>query len=437
MSGAKGEEPTLTEMSAPPVQAKAAPPQRFVAYDKFLDCVHCGLCLSACPTYVELGTEMDSPRGRIYLMKGLEDGSLPMTPEVARHLDLCLGCRACETACPSGVRYGDLIESARAFVESQHQRPFIDRVRRRLITLLFPHPTVLRTLLLPLRFLELIGAMGLARRVSGTAAMLPRLGWWAPVPELEPARTVERHRVGFLAGCVAQVLFAETNRATLRVLARNGCTVETPARQGCCGALYLHAGAKHEALDCARRNLDAFPANLDAIVVNAAGCGAMLKQYGELLADDPVYAARAHAFSATVRDVTEFLAGIELVPPTHPVHARVTYHDACHLAHGQGVRDAPRRLLRQIPGLELVELADADTCCGSAGSYNLTEPEMARRFGERKAANIQATGSTCVAAANPGCAMQIQAALRRAGSAAIVRHPVELLDDAYGRDGEP
>ena len=417
--------------------SQPSPARRFVAYDKFLDCVHCGLCLSACPTYLELGTEMDSPRGRIYLMKGLEDGSLPMAPEVARHLDLCLGCRACETACPSGVRYGDLIESARAFVEDQHPRRFADRLRRRLITLAFPHPQVLRTLLLPLRFLELIGVMRLARRMSATAAMLPRLGWWAPVPELEPAHATERHRVGFLAGCVAQVLFAETNRATLRVLARNGCTIETPAAQGCCGALYLHAGAKRDALACARRNIDAFPATVEAILVNAAGCGAMLKQYAELLADDPVYAARAHAFSAKVRDITEFLARIELVPPTRALHARVTYHDACHLAHGQGVRDAPRQLLRQIPGLELVELPDADLCCGSAGSYNLTEPEMARRLGDRKAASIRTTGSTCIVAANPGCAMQIQAALRRGGMEAIVRHPVELLDESYGGDGEP
>ena len=418
----------------PPVPELPHPAQRFVAYDKFLDCVHCGLCLSACPTYVELGTEMDSPRGRIYLMKALEDGSLPMTPDVVRHLDLCLGCRACETACPSGVRYGDLIESARSFVEAQHQRPLLDRLRRRLITLLFPHPQVLRTLLLPLRFLELLGFMRMARRVSALAAMLPQLGSWEPMPEIVAARGAEAHRVGFVAGCVAQVLFAETNRATVRVLTRNGCTVKTPARQVCCGALYLHAGARREALDCARHNIDTFPADLEAIIVNAAGCGAMLKQYGELLADDAVYAARAHAFSAKVRDVTEFLAGLSLVPPTRTVRTRVTYHDACHLAHGQGVRDAPRKLLQQIPGLELVELTDSDTCCGSAGSYNLTEPEMARRLGERKAANIRATGATCVAVANPGCVMQIQAALRRGGDETIVRHPVELLDAAYGED---
>lgn len=412
-------------------QPARTPQQRFVAYDKFLDCVHCGLCLQACPTYVELGTEMDSPRGRIYLMRGLEDGSLPMTPDVVRHLDLCLGCRACETACPSGVRYGELIESARSYVEEQHQRPLRDRLRRRVITALFPRPQMLRALLLPLRLLELIGILARARRVSALAAMLPALRSWEPLPEEIAARGTERQRVGFVPGCVAQVLFAETNRATVRVLAHNGCSVTTPVRQTCCGALYLHAGDRRAAVDCARHNVDAFPADLGAIIVNAAGCGAMLKQYGELLADDPVYAERAHAFSNKVRDVTEFLAALPVAPPRGAVRARVTYHDACHLAHGQGVRDAPRALLKQIPGLELIELPDADTCCGSAGSYNLTEPEMARRLGDRKAANIRATGATCVAAANPGCAMQIQASLRRAGVDATVLHPVELLDRAY------
>jgi len=292
----------------------------------------------------------------------------------------------------------------------------------------------LRLLLLPLRLLELLGVLDLLRRRSSLVAMLPRLGGWEPLPVLVPARSRERQRVGLLAGCVAQVLFPQTNRATVRVLAHNGCGVATPARQVCCGALFLHAGARDAARASARQNIDAFPDDLDAILVNAAGCGAMLKQYGELLADDPAYARRAHAFSARVRDVTEFLAALPLVAPRHAVRARVTYHDACHLAHAQGVRDAPRLLLRQIPGLELVELLDADTCCGSAGSYNLTEPEMARRLGARKAANIGTTGASCVAVANPGCAMQIQAALRRAGLATAVRHPVELLDQAYGGD---
>ncbi len=422
-----------TPVSLPGFAPDPTPP-RFVTYDKFLDCVHCGLCLQACPTYVELGTEMDSPRGRIYLMKGLEEGVLPMTSDVARHLDLCLGCRACETACPSGVHYGELIESARAYVEKQHRRRLVDRLRRRLITLLFPHPQLLRAVLLPLRLLELTRILDTVQRVSALAAMLPRLGWWEPLPPVVPAEGTEVRRVGLVAGCVAQVLFAETNRATARVLARNGCSVITPVRQSCCGALYLHAGARCQALECARRNVDEFPLDLSAILVNAAGCGAILKEYGALLADDPAYAARASAFSAKVRDITEFLAALPIVPPRGALRLRVTYHDACHLAHGQGVRDAPRQLLRQIPGLELVELPESDTCCGSAGSYNLTEPQMARRLGDRKAANIATTGATWVAAANPGCVLQIQASLRRAGADTPVVHPVELLDRAYAQE---
>jgi glycolate oxidase iron-sulfur subunit len=411
--------------------AESGSTRRFVEYEKFLDCVHCGLCLSACPTYVELGTEMDSPRGRIYLMKALEDGSMAMTPDVARHLDLCLGCRACETACPSGVRYGELIESVRSFVEEQHRRPLWDRMRRRLITLVFPHPQLLRLMLLPLRLLEVLGLLRPLRRFSGAVALLPELRSWEPLPEVFPAHAPERQRVGFVAGCVAQVLFAETNWATARVLARNHCSVITPATQSCCGALYLHAGARGQALNCARRNIDTFPADLSAIIVNAAGCGAMLKEYGALLADDPAYAERAGAFSAKVRDITEFLAGMPLVRPCGEVRGRVTYHDACHLVHGQGVREAPRAVLRRIPGVELVEMTDSDVCCGSAGSYNLTEPEMAQRLRTRKVENIRATGVTCVAAANPGCAMQIQAGLRHAGLDVAVVHPVELLDQAY------
>jgi len=424
----------LKTAPASPAPSVPAPPPRFIAYDKFLDCVHCGLCLSACPTYVELGTEMDSPRGRVYLMKALEDGSLPVTSDVARHLDLCLGCRACEPACPSGVQYGDLIEAARCFVEEHHRRPLLDRWRRRLITTVFPRPQLLRALLLPLRLLDLLGMLAPLRRVSGTLAMLPHLGAWEPLSETFQAYGPAQHRVGLLAGCVAQVLFAEANRATVRVLARNGCAVTVPARQGCCGALYLHNGARRAALACARRNIDAFPAELSAIITNAAGCGAMLKEYGALLADDPLYAQRARAFSAKVRDVTEFLVALPMVRPQGELHQRVAYHDACHLAHGQGIREPPRQLLRQIPGLVLVELPDSDTCCGSAGSYNLTEPAMARQFGDRKVANIQSTGATVVAAANPGCSLQIQAALRRANAGTTVLHPIELLDRAYSHD---
>jgi len=418
---------------APGEEATAS--RRVAAPERFLDCVHCGLCLQACPTYLELGTEMDSPRGRIYLMRGLQDGTLAMTPDVARHLDLCLGCRACETACPSGVRYGDLIEGARSFVEATHTRPLGTRLQRAVVAALFPHPDRLRLALWPLRPLETLRILPFVRRLVPLAAMLPPLDDWTPLPEESRPTGTAHARVAFLTGCVAQVLFAATNRATVRVLTRNGYVVAAPRRQTCCGALYLHAGDHAAALACARRNIDAFPERVSAVVVNAAGCGAMLKQYGDLLADDPRYADRARAFSARVRDVTEFLAERPLTPPPGRLPLRVTYHDACHLAHGQGVRSAPRALLAAIPGLELVELPDSDVCCGSAGSYNLTEPAMAARLGTRKAESVRTTGATCVAAANPGCVLQIQAALRRAGIAVDVRHPIELLDEAYGPQG--
>lgn len=411
-------------------QPAAAP--RFVAAEKFLDCVHCGLCLNACPTYVELGTEMDSPRGRIYLMKQLEEGTLPLTDDVARHLDLCLGCRACETACPSGVRYGELIEAARGYVESHHERAWWDRTLRKLVMQVFPHPRRLRLALAPLHVLERLGILGVLRAVSPLVAMLPRLRRRRRLPSLNLAPTEERHRVGLLAGCVGSVLFAHTNQATVRVLNRNHCTVVVPKSQVCCGALYLHAGNREEAAACARANIEAFGPDIGAVLVNAAGCGAMMKEYGALLADDAVYGEKARAFSARVKDVTEYLAELPLEPPPYPVKARVTYHDACHLAHGQGVREQPRALLRGIPGLTLTELSDADMCCGSAGSYNLTEPEMAQRLGARKAENVRTTGANIVAVANPGCAMQIEANLRRAGIRTLVMHPIELLDRAYG-----
>jgi glycolate oxidase iron-sulfur subunit len=405
----------------------------FVDPERFRDCVHCGLCLSACPTYLELGTEADSPRGRIYLMRELQEGSLSLSADVVRHLDLCLGCRACETACPSGVRYGELIENARAYVEAHHPRPRFDRLRRRAMAWLFPRPQVLRFLLLPLRLLELVGVLAWVRRVVPRAALVPVLRSWPPLPAVVEARGPSTRRVGLLAGCVAQVLFASVNRATVRVLTRHGCAVETPPAQGCCGALYLHAGDREAAQTCARRNIDVF-ARLDTVVVNAAGCGAVLKEYGALLAGDPQYAERARAFSAKVRDVNELMATLPQETPTRRLERKVTYHDACHLAHAQGVRDAPRQLLRRIPGLELIELPEGDLCCGSAGTYNLTEPAMAQRLGARKAENIRATGADIVAVANPGCAMQIQAALAATGRALHVKHPIELLDEAYEGD---
>jgi len=395
------------------------------------ECVHCGLCLNACPTYLELGTEMDSPRGRIYLISGLEDGTLALDDDVVRHLDLCLGCRACETACPSGVRYGGILEEARAYVERAAPRALPARLRRAAILASFPYPRRLRLLLGLAQVARGLGVWPLVTRVIEAAALVPPLRAQAPLARFYAAQGPERARVGLLGGCVGGALFGEVNVAAIRVLTRHGVAVVVPPAQGCCGALHLHSGAPDAARRLARRNLQVFPADLDAVVVTAAGCGSAMKEYVHLLAED-ASAARAHQFSGQVRDLTEFLAELDLPPPARSLPLRATYHDACHLAHAQGVRAAPRRLLASIPGLELVELTEADVCCGSAGSYNLSEPAMARRLRERKLDHIAATGASCVVAANPGCALQIRAGLAARGLAVRVAHPVELLDEAYG-----
>lgn len=408
-----------------------------IAADKLRDCVHCGLCLNACPTYLELGTEMDSPRGRIYLMEKLATHELSLSPDVVRHFDLCLGCRACESACPSGVRYGELIESARAHVEEHHHRGRWDALKRRLIAAVFPYPARLRLALAPLRLLERIGLLAWIRRYSQAAAMLPDLTHTPSASRVAAPAGTPRGRVALFSGCVNQVLFDSTNAATERVLRRNRYEVETPAAQGCCGALHLHAGDEATAKRFAIANLSAFHGEIDAIVVNAAGCGAMLKDYGRLLADDPVWAGRAAALSACVKDISELLTPMTIDAPRAAMPQRVTYHDACHLAHAQGVKAAPRALLGCIPGVELSELTEAEVCCGSAGSYNLTEPELSRRLGDRKAEHIAATGADCVAVGNPGCALQIRASLQRRGSGIQVLHPIELLDQAYSRGETP
>jgi glycolate oxidase iron-sulfur subunit len=400
------------------------------------ECVHCGLCLNACPTYLELGTEMDSPRGRIHLIRALEDGSLALNDEVVRHLDLCLGCRACETACPSGVRYGSIIETARAYVERHASRTRWHRWRRRGILAVFPHRWRVAALLQFAGAARAIGLWGLIERRFESAALIPAVPVRPPLASYHRAQGPERARVALLTGCVADVVFADTNVAAVRVLTRSGVSVIVPPGQGCCGALHLHSGSPDEARRLARRNLDAFPVELDAVVVTAAGCGATLKEYGALLADDSDYAARAQRFASRVRDVTELLAGLPAAAPARGAPVTATYHDACHLAHAQGVRDAPRRLLACIPELKLVELGEADVCCGSAGSYNLTEPAMARSLRERKIDHIAATGAQVVAVANPGCALQIRAGLAARGLAIRVAHPVELLAEAYEKSEE-
>ncbi|MBX3027579.1 4Fe-4S dicluster domain-containing protein [bacterium] len=393
-------------------------------------CVHCGLCLDACPTYLELGSEADSPRGRIHLIRALEDGTLGIDAEVVRHLDLCLGCRACESACPSGVRYGRIIEDARVHLNRQATRPWGARLRHRLVLATFPYRRRVRALLAlaalarRLRLWPLI-----ARRIDG-AELLPAAAGAMPDGSFFPARGHERLRVGLVTGCVAGELFAHVNAAAVRLLTANGAAVVVPPAQGCCGALHLHGGERAAARALARRLVDAFPGSLDAVVVTAAGCGSSLKEYGALLADDARYRERAERFAERVRDVTEVLDAIGAAASASAMARRVTYHDACHLAHAQGVRQAPRRLLARVPNLELVELAESEVCCGSAGSYNLTEPAMARRLRERKIDHILASGAEVVAVANPGCALQIAAGLKARGSTVRVVHPVELLDDA-------
>ncbi len=406
------------------------------------DCVHCGFCLPSCPTFVLWGEEMDSPRGRIQLMKMASQGEIALSATVTRHWDQCLGCMACVTACPSGVRYDRLIEATRAQVERRAPRTRADRLTRALLFALFPHPARLRATVPLLWLYQRSGASRLVRsprvaarlpaRLRGMESVLPPVRLQSLLhspPERVPAQGQPRLRVGLLLGCVQRVFFDPVNAATARVLAAEGCEVVIPRVQGCCGALSIHAGREAEGLRFARRLIDAFAAAaVDVIAVNSAGCGSTLKEYAYLLREDPVYAERAAAFSAKVRDVSEVLAELEPRAPRHPLPLRVAYHDACHLAHAQGIRRQPRALLRAIPELELVELAEGDLCCGSAGIYNVLEPGPAGVLGERKARNVLAANPQVLAAANPGCLLHISAALRRLGHPLPTLHPIELVD---------
>ena len=401
-------------------------------------CVHCGFCLPTCPSYLLLGQEMDSPRGRIYMMKAGVDGRMTMSDGMVGHFDTCLGCMACETACPSGVRYAPLIEETRAAIEHHHERPVGERLFRRLLFLLLPYPGRLRLFALPLLFVNTLrGWPGLLkhlpRRLSNLVDLAPDAtlsGLTRGVPERTPASGTSRLRVGLMTGCVQRVFFGHVNEATVRVLAAEGCDVLAPRDQGCCGALALHSGRDEDARGFARGLIATFErANVDVIVVNAAGCGSTMKGYGELFRNDPAWIERARAFDAKVRDVTEVLASFDSTRARrHPVDMRVAYHDACHLAHAQGVRQPPRDVLASIPGLTIVPIADGDICCGSAGIFNLVQPEMAAELGRRKAERIHEARPDVVATTNPGCMLQIGAAGRAAGHARPVFHVVELLD---------
>jgi glycolate oxidase iron-sulfur subunit len=403
--------------------------------DLINDCVHCGFCLPTCPTYVLWGEEADSPRGRIYLMETGLAGE-PMTDSMVQHFDRCLGCMACVTACPSGVRYDRLIEDTRAQVERRHPRNRAERLLRGAIFRLFPYPRRLRLLRGPLRAYQASGVRRLLGPLLARTPTLATLESLAPrlrrperLPERVPAVGPRRAVVGMLTGCVQRAFFPDVNAATARVLAAEGCDVVLPRAQGCCGALSVHTGREVEAQRFARSLIDAFEdAGVDYLVVNAAGCGSSLKEYGDLLRDDPSYAERAAALAAKVRDVSEVLVELGPVAPRHPLPLSVAYHDACHLAHAQGVRAQPRRLLADIPGLSLREIASAEICCGSAGVWNVLNPEPARELGDRKARDVLATGADLLVTANPGCLMQVAAAVHRAGGVIGLAHTMQVLD---------
>jgi glycolate oxidase iron-sulfur subunit len=409
------------------------------------DCVHCGFCLPTCPTYVLFGEEMDSPRGRIYLMnKGLTEE--PMNDQMVRHWDLCLGCMACVTACPSGVQYDKLIEATRGQVERRYERKPQDKAFREMIFQLFPYPNRLRLAAAPLKLYQRLGmrealhrtgAMKLLpKRMRAMEALMPMLTEQREVPQVTGPVGEKRRRVGFIKGCVQRVFFSNVNTATVRVLAAEGCEVLAPKLQGCCGALSVHAGREEEFQGFARKLIDAFEGlDVDNIIINAAGCGSTLKEYGYLLRDDPEYAGRARAFAEKVMDVSEFIQELGPVAERYPLPVAAAYHDACHLAHAQGVRKQPRQTLKQIPGMDVREIREAEICCGSAGIYNMIEPEPATELGDRKARNVLNTGARMIVTSNPGCMLQMQASLRRMGEHMPMAHPMEVLDASIR--GEP
>ena len=408
-------------------------------------CVHCGLCLNACPTYRELGLEMDSPRGRIYQMVQVATGEAEIGPAYLEHIDLCLACRGCETACPSGVPFGRIIEAARAEIEQKTERPVVTRLVRKLV---FHHllqsPAMLRIAGSLLFLYEASGLRKVLRssgifRLLGRFGQLERLAPGAEAPfffrhigKVFPAEGERRYRVAFLAGCIANISFARLNEATVRVLQKNGCEVAVPAGQSCCGALHVHAGIASEARKLARRNIDAvLEGGFDAIITNAAGCGSTLKEYHDLLDHDSEYAARAQEFSTRVKDVNEFLGSIELNSRMGPVCQTVTYQDSCHLAHGQRVRVQPRKLLQAVPELTFREMPLSDVCCGSAGIYNVVHNEMSMAILEKKMQHVNSTGADVIATANPGCMLQLAAGAEMHGRKQRVVHVVEILDEAY------
>lgn len=403
------------------------------------ECVHCGFCLPTCPTYAVTGEEMESPRGRIYLMDLAVRGEIGLDEAFGNHIDSCLGCLACTTACPSGVKYDKLIESVRPQVERHVPRGVLDKLFRKLIFALFPHPQRLRLAALGgllysrLGIRALIHGTGLIKllppRLRALEALLPPItvrALFSSVPEKTVSPTTARLRVGLLAGCANRIFFGDVNAATIRVLAAEGCDVYVPQDRQCCGALSMHAGYEDDGVAYAKATIDMFERyQLDVVVANVAGCGSNLKEYGDLLADDPGYAQRAKAFAAKVRDINELLADLSVWAERHPLALKVAYHDACHLAHAQGIRSQPRQLLLSIPDLTVADIAEPELCCGSAGIYNLVQPTKSEELGRRKAKNLSDVEPDVVATANAGCLLQIRRFLDKG---IPVVHPIQLLD---------
>jgi glycolate dehydrogenase iron-sulfur subunit len=474
--------PESTPVQIDPVLSVQGPLHRNThTYDLMRQCIHCGFCLPTCPTYAVLGTEMDSPRGRIYQMQAVAEERMPISADFVEHMYCCLGCRACETACPSGVQFGKLIEAAREQIQIEAaQQPAISitsilgnsgqeqrtptsatlpraalaeqALRRFFFDVMLPSRPITSLVFAGLKIYQRSGLQtftrksGLLKRVDdlptpfqgklsapealmpqATGALLPKT-----LPEITPAQGTKRYRVGFISGCIMDQVYRDINEATIRVLTANGCEVITPPSQQCCGALHVHAGESERGRQLARHNIDVFEGYAcDAIIINSAGCGSNIKEYGHLLRDDPAYAERARAFSSTVKDISEFLVGVEQPPVMGELPYTVAYHDACHLAHGQKIKQQPRQLLKRIPSLKLVELKESDWCCGSAGIYNITNQDMANQLLERKMQHIMASGASVIATGNPGCMMQIALGARERGLDMRVLHPVQLLDEAY------
>jgi glycolate oxidase iron-sulfur subunit len=419
--------------------------------EDLMRCVHCGLCLQQCPTYRILGLEADSPRGRLHMMREVGEKKRSLSDDVVKHLDLCVSCQACESVCPSGVRYGHLIGLAKAQIAIQRPPKTVERVVRWfMFDQLVPHPLRMRAFGWSLKLYQRLGLQALVHKLGilrlfpkmmgAMEGILPKkIGRFYNAPsnrEIAPVGQ-EKYRVGFLTGCIMPLAYGETQEATVRVLSRNGCRVVVPDGQVCCGALHAHFGERDKAKVLARRNIDIFEkARVDFVVSDAAGCSAMMKEYAELLADEPAYAERAETFTHKVRDVTEFLAALPIVPPAHPFTVRVTLQEPCHLAHAQKIKKAPRDLIKAIPGVEFVEMRDSDRCCGSGGIYNITHSELADQLLDEKLNNIAETNAEIVVSANPGCMMQVEQGLTKTKSTTRLVHIMTLLDEAYanGKD---